>query len=271
MAGVPAVGGPGAPGVVAGVAGGAGAAPAAVAMDADARLLQEVLEQMQVRESALKKKEKKMKKSSSDGSSKSTKKKKKKKKSKKEKKDKKKYGIASSSSSSSSDKSSSGSDSSDDKFIRWRTDPKDRKRKLSQDQFLRFQTLRFKKRGDLLMFATKHPGALVAHFILQARQRAGLEVPKTLGNLMETDLASWVDRAGLKEVRDVREVQFLAKMITAIGNRRLPEAMDHLAMRIREVLFAKKEGQSWDKAAVLSLQPGQLGPASQIPDLGLVL
>ena len=47
--------------------------------------------------------------------------------------------------------------------------------------------------------------------------------------------------------------------------------MDHFAMRIREVLLANKEGQSWDKSRVLALTPGGLGPATAVPDAGLVL
>ena len=146
-----------------------------------------------------------------------------------------------------------------------------RKRKIAEAQLLRFQTLRFKKRGDLLTFATRFPGALIVHFLTQARAKAGLPPAKNIGALMETDLARWAEQSGLKEIRDQREVMFLARLISTIGARRIPEAMDLMAMRIREVLLAKKEGQSWEKAAVVALTPGSLGPASPVPDAGLML
>ena len=224
----------------------------------------------------LHKKEKKSKKDKSGSSSSKSKKhkKEKKKKHKKDKKEAKKYGIASSDSDSSSHKSS-GSNSSyssgEARFVQWASNSDSRKRKITQGQLLKFQTLRFKKRGDLLTFATRYPGALVMHLISQARGKAGLSTARTVGAMMETDLARWAEHSGLKEVRDQREVQFLAKLITTVGSKRLPEAMDLLAMRIREVLLAKKEGQSWDKAAVVALTPGALGPAAAVPDLGLML
>ena len=82
------------------------------------------------------------------------------------------------------------------KFVKWAADGETRKRKLSQSQMLRFQTLRFKKRGDLVMFATRYPGAFMMHFILQATQRAGLEPAKTHANSMETAVSRWADQAG---------------------------------------------------------------------------
>jgi hypothetical protein len=96
-------------------------------------------------------------------------------------------------------------------------------------------------------------------------------VARTAGELMETDLSRWADNSGLKEVRDRKEVEFLAKLINTLGTKRVAEALDLMAMRIREVLLAKREGQSWEKASVVSLAPGMLGPASPVPDLGLVL
>ena len=63
----------------------------------------------------------------------------------------------------------------------------------------------------------------------------------------------------------------LAKLITLLGSKRVGEALDTLAMRLRELLLAKKEGSSWEKASVVSLLPGEHGPAAPTPDQGLVL
>jgi hypothetical protein len=38
------------------------------------------------------------------------------------------------------------------------------------------------------------------------------------------------------------------------------------SMRIREIVLAQREGGSWDKASVVSLQPGQHGGHAVIPD-----
>lgn len=219
--------------------------------EAELAMLKDVLEKMQLGQADLQSKvdgKKKKKKKKKDGKSPSSsgKKDKKKKKKKDKKKEKKKFGIGSSDSESSSSSPSSGSSFSSDeeKICRWAVTSDGRKRKISQAQMLRLQTMRFKKRGDLLTFATRYPGALVMHFMSQARAKAGLGTARTCGEMVETDLARWADNSGLKEVRDRKEVEFLAKLITTIGTKRIAEAMDLMAMRIREVLLAKREGQS---------------------------
>ena len=272
-----AVGAPG-PAVAGPVAGGGGPAPVVMGgvIDHELDVLKEVLEKMQLGHADLaervdKKARKKKQRKASGSSSSAAKHKKKKKKKKKGKKDHKRFGIASSSESSSSSEEDSSLSSDDAKFLQWAVAGDGRKRKIAEGQLLRFQTLRFKKRGDLLTFATRFPGALIMHFLTQARAKAGLPPAKNIGALMETDLARWAEQSGLKEIWDQREVMFLARLISTIGARRIPEAMDLMAMRIREALLAKKEGQSWEKAAVVALTPGSLGPASPVPDAGLML
>ena len=268
---------PAGPGVVAGVPGPDGGvppgAPGGAAVSAELDLLKEVLEKMQLGSSKGKKDKKGKKSSSSSAKEKKSKKKEKHKKLKKAHKKKKasRYGIVSSQSSTSGSDSDSSFSSGEERFASWPVTSDDRKRKLSQSHALKFLTLRFKKRGDMQTFAAKYPGALVMHFLSQARAKAGLPAAETMGELAGTELARWAETVDLKEIRDKKEVVLLAKLITLLGSRRVGEALDTLAMRLRELLLAKKEGSSWEKANVVSLLPGSHGPAAPIPDQALVL
>ena len=72
--------------------------------------------------------------------------------------------------------------------------------------------------------------------------------------------------AGVKDVRDHKEIGFLAKIMLEMGNDRISVAADMAAMRIREIMLAKKDGGSWDKASAVGLQPGPQGGHAAIPD-----
>jgi len=72
--------------------------------------------------------------------------------------------------------------------------------------------------------------------------------------------------AGLKDARDQKEVAFLAQLMLEMGSGRTNVAADMASMRIREIVLAQREGGSWDKASVVSLQPGQHGGHAVIPD-----
>ena len=76
---------------------------------------------------------------------------------------------------------------------------------------------------------------------------------------------------GLKELRDQKEVQFLSKVLLEIGHDRLGVACDLVVQRMREVMQAKKEGSSWEKAAVMSLMPGPHGGQALLPEGGFVV
>ena len=108
------------------------------------------------------------------------------------------------------------------------------------------------------------------HLLSQARAKAGMPGASTMGELASTDLARWAETVDLKEVRYKKEVMLLAKLITLLGSRRVWEALDTLAMRLRELIFAKKEGSSCENASVVSMLPGSHGPAAPIPDQALV-
>ena len=68
------------------------------------------------------------------------------------------------------------------------------------------ETLRFKKRGDLVRYAHKHPGALAARFLFQVRQELGQGVAISGEDVTNTDPTVWsVSQANFKEVRGQRE------------------------------------------------------------------
>ena len=82
------------------------------------------------------------------------------------------------------------------------------------------------------------------YFISQARAKTGIPPATTAGDLASTGLQRWAELTDLKEVRDKKEIILLARLISLLGNRRMGEALDIMAMRMRELLLAKKEGQS---------------------------
>eukprot|EP00974_Lingulodinium_polyedra_P067270 6512064-Lingulodinium_polyedra.AAC.1 len=77
--------------------------------------------------------------------------------------------------------------------------------------------------------------------------------------------------ADVKDVRDLRECHLLGQLLSHLGRGRQAEAADLIAMRIREVRMAKRDGGSWEKAGVLSLLPGGHAGTAVIPDGALVL
>jgi hypothetical protein len=88
--------------------------------------------------------------------------------------------------------------------------------------------------------------------------------------MTKTDFVSWASNPmchDLTEVRDIKEIQFLARVLAEIGNDATPRAADLIAMRIREIRAAKrKDGVGWDKAATISLMPSGVAPNAPLPD-----
>jgi len=203
-------------------------------------------------------------------------KKKDKKKDKDKKKKKKKGKKDSDSDSSSSSTSSSGSNSSQKpgkKYAQF-LPVGAKKRKLTATHLAKATTMRFKKRSDMLNFHAKYPGALAALLVLQVRQRMGLSMPEDMEKLAETDMSTWAMNTqfhGLKEARDMKEMAFLTKLMLELGHRRIPQAADLLAMRMREMRSAKADGGSWEKAQVLSMMPQSISNMAPLPDNGFVL
>ena len=192
------------------------------------------------------------------------------------KKKKKRKGIGSSSnsrhSSRSSSSSSSNSESRKRKYVRCRPAHMEVKR-CTSEAVERTETMHCRKRKDLLQVASRHPGALGAHLLLQVRRKLMKSAPKDTKDLARTDVASWAGSSSndIKDLRDVKEVMLLGKLMMMIGEGKTSEAVDTMAMRIREVRMAKAPGGSWEKAAALSLLATSVPVNTSLPDGALTL
>ena len=129
------------------------------------------------------------------------------------------------------------------------------------------ESLYSRKRKDLLRFAEKYPGGLAAHFLHPVRRKLHREPASDSRDILSTDATvGATSQSELKDVRDVREIQFLSKLLSDVSVGRLPQAVDHVAMRIRELRAAKLPGGSWDKAAAISPQPQSVPANAPLPD-----
>ena len=126
----------------------------------------------------------------------------------------------------------------------------------------------------MLNFHQTHPGGLAALFLWQVKQRLGGSAPRDSKELRRADCSMWAStHTSLREIRDQREVQYLTKLLLELGHGRLEQVADLLSMRIREILTAKRDGGSWDKASVMSvmsLLPGNHGGQALLPEGGFV-
>ena len=255
--------GAGAAGGAAGVAGlglqGQGAAGGDATSQLDLRSLEAAVKQLQALSLAESRKDKKDRK-------KGKKSKKKKKSHKKDKKKKKRRGSSSSSSSSrsrsrSSSSSSSSSDSSSGKPLRWKD--KGKSKRVSYDDLSHVDGLKWKKKGDLVAFASKHPGALTAHFLAGVYARLSKGTLSRSSQLREASVAAWAHQfTGLTEIRDLKEVLTLAEILDSVNRREIERAMDILCQRILAIQAAKMKGGSWEKAEAIELVNTQKSLAS---------
>ena len=129
--------------------------------------------------------------------------------------------------------------------------------------------LRFKRRSGLLTFAQKYPGGLAAHFLSQVKMRMNAGIPSDSTEIREVDFTSWANNPALTELKDTRdqkELLFLGRILSEIGMKRIPQVADLIAMRVREMRAAKRDGGSWDKAAAISLMPGTMASNAALPD-----
>ena len=188
-----------------------------------------------------------------------------KKRSKKSKKKKKKSKRSSSSRSSSSrssrsrsksTSSSSSSSSGKGKPLRWKQHGRDQK--VSFSNLAHVDQLRLKKRGDLLAFAAKSPGALTAHFLAGIYARLSKGSISRSSQLREASAVSWAHQfSGLTEVRDQKEVLTLCEILDHINRKEVERALDVLCQRIVAIQQAKAKGGSWEKAEALELVTNQ--------------
>ena len=198
-------------------------------------------------------------------SSKKDKKKKDKKAKKKSKKKKKKSGDSSSSSSRSRSRSSSsqsGSSDSEEGPLKWKRKAKSRRVPLKKVMHIEGQ--KFKKRGDLVAYAAKHPGALTAHFLSGIYAKVHKGAISESKSLRDVNVAAWASaHTGLTETRDLREVANIAAAMDAVQRDEIASALDILAQRVVSIQNAKKAGGKWEKAELIELiSPSGSGLAS---------
>ena len=178
---------------------------------------------------------------------------------KKKKKDKKHSGSSSSSDSSSSSSSTSRSRSSrsssgdrKSKPLRWREHGKDKS--VSYTDLTHVDALKLKRKGDLLAFASKHPGALTAHFLAGVYSRLSKGSLTRTGQLRDVSVTSWAHQfSGLTEIRDLKEVVTLAEVLDSINRKEIARALDIICQRIIAIQSAKQKGGSWEKAEAVEL------------------
>jgi hypothetical protein len=198
-------------------------------------------------------------------------KKKKKKKDKKKKKKKEKYQDNDSDGSSSSS-SSSGSEEDGSYPLPYKENAK--KAKVTPVMASKLLALRFKKRADLLSFSQRFPGALAAYLMWQIRQKLGMAQAENLEQLAQTDCSSWASNSamtGCTDVRDVKELQFLSRILVDLGQKKISSVADICAQRMREIKAAKSAGGSWEKASSLSLMPQCLANSVAMVDNAFVV
>ena len=132
--------------------------------------------------------------------------------------------------------------------------------------------LRFKRRSDLQNFADKYPGALAAHLLLQIRLRVHGGQAEKQDHLYSVDPTVWASREShLKDTRDIKEMLLLTHLLMLLNQKKIERIADVIAMRVRELRFAKTAGQSWEKAEVVSLTPSSLPGTTAVPDLAMSL
>ena len=196
--------------------------------------------------------------------------------SKKDEKDKKKKKRKDSSSSGSSRSSKSSSSSGGRKrktrkHARWRP-AKASKKTITAEDVRNLETMRFKRRADLIQLSVEQPGALAAQFLTAIKMALNDGPPASSRDLCRVDVSRWAkDHSTLKEVRDLREIQTLMLVMQRLNEDQVPQAMDVLAQRVKAILSAKHAKGTWEKAQLIELLSAGMGvlPQSEITLTGL--
>lgn len=174
-------------------------------------------------------------------------------------------GRSDSASSRSASRSSRGSEEFRRRYPRWV--PKGERRiSYDQDTLTRAEGLHFRKRKDFLSFASRHPGALGAHILLQMPRRLMRPLPEHSSELRETDPTMWVMMlADLKDVRNLREVQLLSRLLMDINSDRLPAAVDRRPSGHADTRnpHGEAQGGTWEN---ISLMPSSVPVSTSLPD-----
>ena len=133
--------------------------------------------------------------------------------------------------------------------------------------------LKFKRRADLVEFASRYPGSLAAQFVVAIYDKLEGTAMKNEKMLYRTDVGKWSrDLSGLKEVRDQREVQTLCAAMAKLQRQEVPAALDILSQRIKAILLAKTAKGSWEKAQtieLLSMPEASLATSGEVTLAGL--
>lgn len=135
------------------------------------------------------------------------------------------------------------------------------------------ETLRFKTRADLLRLAAERPGALAAQFVLAIRSPMNCDPPRSSKDLHKVDLLRWSrESTGLKELRDLREVQTLMVVLHRLSADEISGAADVIAQRVKSILAAKTTPKgSWERSQAIELLggTGAIVPQAEINLTGL--
>ena len=152
--------------------------------------------------------------------------------------------------------SSNSSSSRSPRYMQWRGPKGTRQTSISRRQVERAESLRFRRRSDLVNFASRHPGALGALFLHHLRSKMSLPGARRMGDLCDADIATWAaTKTELKEVWDMRKLQALSRVLMELNRNNLGKAVGAVVMRTREIKLAKSSGGSWEKAELVSLLP----------------
>ena len=191
------------------------------------------------------------------GRGRSQKKDKEKKKKKKRSKKKKSRSSSSSSSSSRSRSASASSGSSGGKKRPLRL------REVPLSSLTHVDQLKLKKRGDLVAFAARHPGALTAHFLASVFTRLSKGSLTRSSQLRQVSVTSWAHQfSGLTEIRDMKEVATLAEILDMVNRKEIAQALDVLCQRILAIQAAKQKGGTWERAEAIELVDNRKALAS---------
>lgn len=136
--------------------------------------------------------------------------------------------------------------------MRWKEHGKDRA--VSYSDLTHVDALKLKRKGDLLAFASKNPGALTAHFLAGVYSRLSKGSLTRTGQLRDVSVTSWAHQfSGLTEIRDLKEVVTLAEVLDSINRKEIARALDIICQRIIAIQSAKQKGGSWEKAEAVEL------------------
>ena len=153
-----------------------------------------------------------------------------------------------------SSSSSSSSRSRSKSPLRWQE--KGVNKPVSARKLHELETTKFKKRGDLLAYASLHPGALSAAFLAQVHLRCGLGQVRESKDLRSPSVRAWASKeTGLTDVRDLREVGTLAAAIDHLNLGEAAQALDVLTQRVLAIQIAKQKGGSWERAERIEMIP----------------